>query len=309
MLLRSVAVAAALAVAAVPGWAASTASVQVSSLQLRLVDLDTSDGITPSISFVGGVSRGSASASFTTPGSSGSENVAFNGLFTAWEPGSAHASNSYSTASAVLAGSGTAAGSTLTASGSATAPGGGFCLPGSDGYNTCFTSSAGFGASVTPGDYSGQFVLSANTLLVLTANVSLSASATGGGRVDFYSWFQQIYSDHATAGVTLEVNGLGPLGHGWQSASDNRGVYANAFYDHVMGQFVPSSEAFSGAIAVSFTNLTGSDMVGSYRMNLNSGGHTYADALLVPEPGSWALMLAGLAAVAGAARRRRQERR
>jgi hypothetical protein len=305
MLIRPVALAAVLVLAAGPALAASSASVQLLNVQLRLVDLDTTDGVTPSVSFIGGQSRGDASISFNRPGASGSENASFNGLFASWEPGSAAVSGAYGAASSVLAGSGMADGSSLTTMGSATAPGGGFCLPGSDGFNNCFGSSAGYAANLSPGNFFGQFVLSANTLMVLSVEASLSASATGGGRVDQFSFFQLTNSDTASASASLQFSGLGPAGSGTQSSSDNRSMFVSAIYDFGTGQFLPSADSFVGSMAVSFTNLTAGNLMGDYNISLSVNGNAYGDALLVPEPGSWALMLAGLAAVAGVARRRR----
>lgn len=307
MLIRPVALATVVAAALVvagPALAASTASTQLGNVQLRLIDLDPSDGVTPSISFIGGASRGDASISFVRPGSSGSENATFNGLFAAWEPGSAAVSGLYGSASSVLSGSGSASGSTLSTVGNATAPGGGFCLPGSDGFNSCFTNSAGYSANLSPGEFFGTFVLSANTLLVLSVDASLSASATGGGRVDQFNFFQTTNADFASAAASLQLSGVGPSGSGSQSSNDSRSMFVSAQYDFSTGLFLPSSDSFVGSMSVSFTNLSSSSLSGNYSISQSVNGTAYGDALLVPEPGSWALMLAGLAAVAGVARRR-----
>lgn len=303
--LRALAVAAALCLSASPVLAASSASVLLSNVQLLLVDLNPDDGISPSVSFGSGSSRGDASASFTQPGSSGSETASFNGLFGAWSPGSAAVSGPYSSASSVLAGSGTATGSVLSTTGNGTAPGSGFCLPGDSGFNTCFNASASFSASLAPLDTFGQFVLSANTLLVLTADASMQVAATGGGRVQQFDSLLFTNGDSASAGVSLSMSGPGPTGSGSQSSSDGRSLFATAFYDFGSGLFVPAGDAFNGSVGVSFTNLSGGSLTGNLNFSQSVNGTAYGDALLVPEPGAWALMLAGLAAVAGVARRRR----
>ena len=156
-----------------------------------------------------------------------------------------------------------------------------------------------------PSGFSSEFTLSANTLMVLTVNTAMTVAATGGGRTAQFDTFFFTNGDQASANASLSVNGPGPTGSGSQSSNDSRSLFANAFYDFGSGAFIPTSDAFTGQLGVSFTNLSSGALNGSFTMNLGVNGTAYGDALLVPEPGAWALMLAGLAAVAGVARRRR----
>lgn len=305
MLTRALTSVAASLLLAAPALAASTATLQFTSVNVLLIDLDTGDGITPSVSFASGVSRGEATYSFVRPGSGGNESATFTGLFGAWSPGSASVTGDFGSAAATLSGSGVPAGSILSASGTATAPGDGFCLPGSGGSNTCFTSQASFSASVDPADFSGNFTLSPNTLMVFTVDANIAVAATGGGRVAQFDSFLFTNGDTASANASLSVSGAGPTGNGFQSSSDNRTLSANAFYDFGSGVFIPASDSFTGPLGVSFTNLSSGDLTGTFSMNFRVTGTAYGDALLVPEPSAWALMLAGLATVAGVARRRR----
>ncbi len=305
MLTRALISAAASLLLATPALAASTANLQFTSVNVQLIDLDTDDGITPSVSFSSGSSRGEVTYSFVRPGSSGNESATFTGLFGAWSPGTASVAGDFGSAVATLSGSGMPSGSSLSASGTATAPGDGFCLPGSGGSNTCFTTRASYSSSVDPAGFSSSFTLSPNTLMVFTVDANIAVAATGGGRTAQFDTFFFTNGDTSSAGASLAVSGTGPTGSGFQSSNDNRSLFADAFYDFGSGVFIPSSNSFTGQLGVSFTNLSSGDLTGNLTMNFRVSGTAYGDALLVPEPSAWALMLAGLATVAGVARRRR----
>lgn len=305
MLTRALIPAAALLLAAQPALAASTATLQFTTVNMQVIDLDPNDGIAPSVSLSGGLSRGEATYGFSRPGSSGEESATFTGLSGTWSPGSASVMGDFGSASAALSGSGVPSGSSLSASGTATAPGDGYCLPGIGGSNTCFTSRASFSASVDPAGFSSSFTLSPNTLLVFTVDANIAVAATGGGRVAQFDSFLFTFGDTTSVSASLSVSGAGPTGSGFQSSSDNRSLFANAFYDFGSGAFIPSSDSYSGQLGVSFTNLSSGELTGTFMMGFRVSGTAYGDALLVPEPSAWALMLAGLATVAGVARRRR----
>jgi hypothetical protein len=296
--------AAALLMAATPAMAASTASAQLTGVNLQLIDLNPSDGIAPSVVFLGGASRGESSINFTQPGRSGSESTSFTGLGGPWSPGSASVSGDFGSAAAVLTGSGTPTGATISVSGSATEPGGGYCLSEGSGFNTCFNAQAGYSAQAQPAGFFGDFQLSPNTVMIVTMDAALSVAATGGGLTQQFDSFPFTNSDSASANVNLSVSGPGPTGSGSQSSSDGRFLSVFASYDFGSGSFIPASDALNSGLGVSFSNLSSGTLNGSFSLSLGTNGTAYGDALLVPEPGAWALMLAGLAAVAAVARRR-----
>ena len=83
-----------------------------------------------------------------------------------------------------------------------------------------------------------------------------------------------------------------------QSAEDSLAV--SGFSNDAATSFAQSS---SREIKVSFVNLTAADMTGLMRAEASVFGYTYANP--VPEPETYALMMAGLAAISLLARRRR----
>jgi len=130
---------------------------------------------------------------------------------------------------------------------------------------------ATFGVGIASSFRQAGFTLSPMTLAVFSAY----ASAEIAGGID------------ASANVSLGTSGPGASGSGWQHSyayihlSDWGGIYSD-----------------SGTLTTSFLNLTGGDMAGNLYAN------AYASAP-IPEPETYALMLAGLGLVGWMARRRR----
>lgn len=296
-----------------PAVASSTAtsSAVLSGLQVQLFDLDPSDGQTPwiSFSFDGlGANSGSASASWSMPIASGSASSSFQSDGSPWKPGTASAVTQHAEAMAQVAGTGTADGTTLLASGSATSPGDYLIPVGSQGYYFS-PPTASFNANVQAPSFPGSFELSAQTVAVFSAMATVSATAIEGGTVtqdDGYGWTSTYYyGNNASAYASLSVSGPSAGGgSGSQGASDGRSAYVYSLYDEWAGSWMNGAGSDNGPIGVSFLNLTGDAMSGYLTASATVSGSAYGNMAPIPEPGSYAMLLAGLVAIAGAVRRR-----
>lgn len=284
--------AAAFAVAA-PAAAGSFASASLSQFGYTLFDLNLGDGIAPGVVFSPGASLyGSFAQSSATDPASGSESS------TAWSlvafgPAAVSSAVGLGSAQASVSGSPTAGGMVYQASGAA---------PGS----TLPSLSTQFNANAATGNFGSLgFSLSPYTLIVFSGNANLLAQTTDGAEV-INGYFQ---GEYASANVTISVSGpTSAGGTGSQSASDNR--WLNAFftvvYDPVTGEvgYTGETRTFDNvAMSVGFTNFTADTLDGGLSLNVAVNGNSPLTP--VPEPGSAAMVLAGLAVLGWLARRRR----
>lgn len=274
--------------AAAPVMAAGSASATISGFSVRLIDLNLTDGITPSISFEPGSvlfegdddepRAGLVSTYVADPLSFIDDS---NSSLT-FSPISSAVSYAGANASAAISGDGTLAGTTLSAS--STTPG--------------LVAGALMRSVASSGDsgISSIFRLSGNTLAIFSAQAFASLSGAGGSEQGRF----QFFGDQGAVETEINVTGPGALGSegGYQESSDE--FEFSSYSDESVPPF-----DFSGTaeLSATFLNLTRSNLTGQLDFDV----YTYVatSTAPVPEPGTYALLLAGLGMMGFVAGRRR----
>jgi hypothetical protein len=157
------------------------------------------------------------------------------------------------------------------AMGSAYGPGGGV-----EGY----FGAGGYG-------YSG-FELAPWTAIKLTLTVDATASTSVGDNQEYASGY---------AYLSIDINNES----GWESHSAQRGAFASCAWNGMT--CVPESNSFAGSFSLAFANL--SDDMASGTMSAQAYAYGYS-TVPVPEPGTYAMLLAGLAGIGAVVRRQRR---
>lgn len=255
--------------------AASSAQATLTGLSIRLIDLNLDDGITPWISF-NVLARSQVTASVNEPlaAQSGSRSA-----FGAFQPVSTEAATELTQASASIG-----QGGSLLAQGQAAG------LP----LSLLGLGQVEYQASARGIVFNDGFTLSPFTQLVLSAKASVSATTTIGQTSLPADW------EYATALASLAISGAGSDGNGSQQASDN--LLVHVYWDWGADGPVGDSESASKTMELSFLNLTSGALQGFMRADVSVSGNAIS---AVPEPGSAAMLLAGLG-VCGWMLRRRQ---
>lgn len=285
--------AACMAVAATPALADAYSTATIGNVTVTLIDLDPNDGIAAGITFQpdptkyygGALVRGEANLG---PNGSQDPGTQYKSFFNrgAWQDTdvSGGVEVGLATVSGSVAASATGVGFTgLTLEGSA--------------LSTAEQRSHIWAYASVPGNPFGHldYVLTANTRVVFSFDVSLSASTTIGhvpGAPD---------SESASAMAGLYASGFAPDGTTLVEDLQERGVgVAYAEGDPYGG----GSDSWSGVLSASFSNLSATSTQGEFWAYATISGDSVIAA--VPEPSTWAMLLGGLGLVGAYARRRKQ---
>ena len=258
--------------------ATSFASASVGPIQIQLFDLNPYDSVLPSIVFT------NADNSYI----------------------SAYASNSQTANYINTAGTATSGTASITASNSgATATslqGAQSSISGQVSGGTGGTNASFYGYVIAP--YYSSFTLSANTAVRFSTVATVTAGTTVG-----YSQIPYGY-ESASSSVSLWANGYS--GSSSQSGSDGISAYANYTpswsYDPATGNY---NVTYSGnqnsttqTLFVGLANFSSSSMNGSVSAQTFVNGNS-SIAAAVPEPETYAMLLAGLGLMGAVVRRRR----
>ena len=273
-----------------PAFADSTSSASLGPMTMQLFDLDPSDGVTPSITFLPFVPPYSgsitfAAASFYDPFSAPTGQSQRNYAATPWNPVAASQSTLVAGAAASLTGSTpfNPNNALLSASGRSITP-----------VSANPDLAVGYDAHV---GFAGQsnFTLSANTMMTLSATAAVSAWAQAGNSALHHH-------DEAFASVVLAISGPGPSGGG--------GQYTVGQLDILLQLFAgdgPQSFSDSKNFGLSFVNLTSGNLTGGIEADVYVSGSSPSTPLPlpVPEPEAYAMLLAGLGLLGFVARWRK----
>lgn len=290
--------------------AASQSSASISNLKYQVYDLNPADGVVSSYSLTG--LPGSMYYNLNDYASGSSENYNFSraGLTTYNKV----ASGELDTVSASLNASKTA----LTAEGAS-------------------IGSGSYSASINGYGYYGTLTLAANSVLIITADALVSASASNPSACasSYYWGCSPSESANASSWMSLSYSFSTPAGSVSGSSSNNLSTSAQArgeysylsfngydfsyadWYNHPIYTTVVSP-AFEQSVSDSrsfyavFANTTNTAQSAYFSLGVSVSGSGTAGALPVPspaapvpEPGSMAMALAGLMFVGGVMRRRR----
>jgi hypothetical protein len=267
-------------------FASLSSSATLGSVTITLVDLDPSDGVTPFITFTGGVSLAQTEIrdfymQQATP------------TFRQWGSGmlgvastSADLNTNHAEAHVVRSTSGVtfATGSTIVGSLMVQASNPGSNAPMDRGGHVSFSADARWNYST-----SGDFTLSANTSVTFQATADVSIATT------------KLYADAfemATATANFSVVGPGSDGTGVQY------IYRTLYQD-LNNSNGPGTIAEASSLQGVFINQTAGNMTGSFYATAATWGWTTASA--VPEPSAYVMTMAGLGVIGWAARRRRSK--
>lgn len=307
--IRSVALACALAAATLPTFAASSASASISNIQFQVVDLTPTDASVSGFSLTSLPGTMSFNLSDYSQSASESYNYSRNGLGTYTKTASGDLDTVSASVSAGL--------NSLSVQGQAGGPG--------TSYSASVSSN---GSSYS---YNGSIKLSAQSVLIITADALVKASATNPSACSTSYYCESSEVAYSSTWMNLSYNLPTPAGSVSGSSNNNLNTSANArgefsyqtyqgydyskpdWYNHpiystivipAVEQAVSDSRQFYAV----FANTSNSEQTAYFNIGAQISGRATTALPInlspVPEPGTWALALAGLGLMGALARRR-----
>jgi hypothetical protein len=245
--------------------AEATSSASLEGFVIQLYDLNPLDSIAPAVVF--SATDGSLAATFASTANPYSYNY-----------GQQYSGSAFGAANASSVVGGNSGSAAISRNGATT-----------DAVATANDYSYAYGnAFLGDGGAIATFTLSTDTLMVIRATASLTASTT-----------QSSLYDEAGSQVDLELSGSGP--NSSQSSSASFQTLAGSGYGY------PTAASAGGAMAVSFVNASSTDtVVGIFVGDLMSWAQTAEPVSTVPEPTNIALLFAGLGALRMLSQRRQR---
>lgn len=206
----------------------------------------------------------------------------------------------------------------------------GLSLSGQSLGNGNYSASASSGNEYYYGWGTGDLTLSANTLVIVSAKASVFASATNPAECSYHYCFSS-ESASASAGMHLNYNyysGNTSVSYSFNeslnASASARGTYTYeefAGYEYVMSPWgyyyyqpiynivnVPSTEgtdAQERTLTAVFMNSSDMTQVATFGLRASISGTATTPLSAVPEPSTWAMLLAGVSVVGALHRKRR----
>ncbi len=308
--IRSVALACGLVAATLPAFAASSASASISNIQFQVIDLTPTDASVSGFSLASLPGSLSFNLSDSSQSASESYNYTRNGLGTYTKT----AAGDLDTVSASLS----VGLNSLSVQGQAGGPG--------TSYSATVSSN---GSSYY---YNGSIKLSAQSVLIITADALVKASATNPAACSSIYYYCD-YTETASSSTWMNLSYSLPTPAGSVSGSSNNNLSINANargeysyqtyqgYDYSKPDWynypiystvvVPAFEqtlSDSRQFYAVFANTSNTEQTAYFNIGAQVGGRASTALPInltpVPEPGTWALTLAGLGLIGAVARRR-----
>lgn len=288
---------------AAPAGAASFADASLRDFTITLYDLNPSDGIAPSITWVlGPLDNRSVVSGIAVSANPYQSRQYFNTGDNIFSPVRDSAATNFSRSAARISGAGGGQdvnGLSFRARGSTS---------GVPRAGSSFEAASFIADALPHGLNIAEFMLTPNTAVRFSGN----ASARAGTTIGTVERNGRIFGEVAQAHVALEVVGPGSNGEGNQFSGRSINLSAGTLVgdvpsaltgrNHVI--FRPETFAEKGRLTAFFVNRTGAGLSGFMNLNAGVSGDSFYVSS-VPEPESYAMLVAGLGLMGCLARRRK----